>query len=227
MGQRGVRGEDGTTIRENPCFLPNNAVATAKTRYSYLDRYRHANHPTKSKSKSRILYRESFLSKLRSTFQAAHERASSETNSPRRCPISYTRYLLYTRTRTRTARTYPPIHPSTQLPQLHASYTIQTREAIMASEPTAASGAEQNFAASQTSEGEETLSPLEQEVLDEYARLLGNLNNVSFSTYPNPPTPSHPHPPSSFLHPSLLHPSLLHSSQIIPAYPFPFNKVIV
>ncbi|KAH6860696.1 DASH complex subunit Dad3-domain-containing protein [Alternaria rosae] len=49
----------------------------------------------------------------------------------------------------------------------------------MASEPTAASGAEQNFATSQTSEGEETLSPLEQEVLDEYARLLGNLNNLS------------------------------------------------
>ena len=33
-------------------------------------------------------------------------------------------------------------------------------------------------------ENEETLSPLEQEVLDEYARLLGNLNNVrSLSTY--------------------------------------------
>lgn len=27
-------------------------------------------------------------------------------------------------------------------------------------------------------EDEESLSPLEQEVLDEYARLLGNLNNV-------------------------------------------------
>jgi DASH complex subunit DAD3 len=27
-------------------------------------------------------------------------------------------------------------------------------------------------------DGAETLSPLEQEVLDEYARLLGNLNNV-------------------------------------------------
>jgi DASH complex subunit DAD3 len=38
-----------------------------------------------------------------------------------------------------------------------------------------------HLSASQTSGAEvdnETLSPLEQEVLDEYARLLGNLNNV-------------------------------------------------
>ncbi|KAF2636987.1 hypothetical protein P280DRAFT_433972, partial [Massarina eburnea CBS 473.64] len=28
-------------------------------------------------------------------------------------------------------------------------------------------------------EGDESLTPLEQEVLDEYARLLGNLNNMS------------------------------------------------
>jgi DASH complex subunit DAD3 len=33
----------------------------------------------------------------------------------------------------------------------------------------------------------ETLSPLEQEVLDEYARLLGNLNNVR--THPAPFAP--------------------------------------
>jgi len=53
----------------------------------------------------------------------------------------------------------------------------------MAPEPApASSGAEQNFGASQTSEGEESLSPLEQEVLDEYARLLGNLNNVCIYT---------------------------------------------
>lgn len=31
-------------------------------------------------------------------------------------------------------------------------------------------------------EDEESLSPLEQEVLDEYARLLGNLNNVRWHT---------------------------------------------
>jgi DASH complex subunit DAD3 len=37
---------------------------------------------------------------------------------------------------------------------------------------------EQNFSASQISEGEDSLTPLEQEVLDEYARLLGNLNTV-------------------------------------------------
>lgn len=41
----------------------------------------------------------------------------------------------------------------------------------------------QDFHASTTShrdgfDDEESLSPLEQEVLDEYARLLGNLNNV-------------------------------------------------
>jgi DASH complex subunit DAD3 len=42
----------------------------------------------------------------------------------------------------------------------------------------------QNFSASPTSQqGEECLSPLEQEVLDEYARLLGNLNTVCL-TYP-------------------------------------------
>ena len=46
----------------------------------------------------------------------------------------------------------------------------------MASE--AAAAGEQNFGASQMSDGEETLTPLEQEVLDEYARLLGNLNTV-------------------------------------------------
>jgi hypothetical protein len=40
---------------------------------------------------------------------------------------------------------------------------------------------DQHLSASQISgaeDGEETLTPLEQEVLDEYARLLGNLNNV-------------------------------------------------
>jgi DASH complex subunit DAD3 len=47
----------------------------------------------------------------------------------------------------------------------------------MTSEPSAP---EQNFSASQISEGEESLTPLEQEVLDEYARLLGNLNTVSY-----------------------------------------------
>ncbi|KAH6839239.1 DASH complex subunit Dad3-domain-containing protein [Alternaria alternata] len=47
----------------------------------------------------------------------------------------------------------------------------------MASE--AAAAGEQNFGASQMSDGEETLTPLEQEVLDEYARLLGNLNTLS------------------------------------------------
>jgi DASH complex subunit DAD3 len=35
-------------------------------------------------------------------------------------------------------------------------------------------------------EDEESLSPLEQEVLDEYARLLGNLNDVRFLTPPIP-----------------------------------------
>jgi hypothetical protein len=36
--------------------------------------------------------------------------------------------------------------------------------------------------------GEESLSPLEQEVLDEYVRLAGNLGDVSstFSSYTNP-----------------------------------------
>lgn len=40
---------------------------------------------------------------------------------------------------------------------------------------------DQHLSTSQTSgaeQGEESLTPLEQEVLDEYARLLGNLNNV-------------------------------------------------
>lgn len=37
---------------------------------------------------------------------------------------------------------------------------------------------DQHLSASQTSNSDETLSPLEQEVLDEYARLLGNLNTV-------------------------------------------------
>ena len=102
----------------------------------------------------------------------------------------------------------------------------------MASEPApASSGAEQNFGASQTSEGEESLSPLEQEVLDEYARLLGNLNNVSISvsvaiqtprTYlsshlsllrhlPSPAIPSKPlHPPPN-LQTSSLTPTKLSS----------------
>jgi DASH complex subunit DAD3 len=51
----------------------------------------------------------------------------------------------------------------------------------MASEPQDA-----HLSASQTSGAEldnETLSPLEQEVLDEYARLLGNLNNVRIPTH--------------------------------------------
>ncbi|KAF1915169.1 DASH complex subunit Dad3-domain-containing protein, partial [Ampelomyces quisqualis] len=41
---------------------------------------------------------------------------------------------------------------------------------------------DKHFSASQTPGADtdkETLSPLEQEVLDEYARLLGNLNNMS------------------------------------------------
>jgi hypothetical protein len=33
-------------------------------------------------------------------------------------------------------------------------------------------------------ENEPELSPLEQEVLDEYAKLVGNLDNVSFPTNP-------------------------------------------
>ncbi|OAL50782.1 hypothetical protein IQ07DRAFT_680129 [Pyrenochaeta sp. DS3sAY3a] len=39
-------------------------------------------------------------------------------------------------------------------------------------------------------QGEESLSPLEQEVLEEYARLLGNLNNMSslLSTLSNTPS---------------------------------------
>jgi hypothetical protein len=60
----------------------------------------------------------------------------------------------------------------------------------MTSEPSTAGSAEQNFTASQTSDGEESLSPLEQEVLDEYARLLGNLNTVSANL-------SHPHNPKN------------------------------
>lgn len=54
----------------------------------------------------------------------------------------------------------------------------------MASEPQDAP-----FSASQASHGDldsESLSPLEQEVLDEYARLLGNLNTVR-----RPATTSH------------------------------------
>ena len=33
-----------------------------------------------------------------------------------------------------------------------------------------------------TADGENDLSPLEQEVLDEYAKLVGNLDNVFYST---------------------------------------------
>jgi DASH complex subunit DAD3 len=39
----------------------------------------------------------------------------------------------------------------------------------------------QAFSASTTSQDEESLTPLEQEVLDEYARLLENLNTVRLS----------------------------------------------
>jgi hypothetical protein len=71
---------------------------------------------------------------------------------------------------------------------------------------------------------EETLSPLEQEVLDEYARLLGNLNNVSpFITtlYPQAhllslsPSPSSPfsYPRSS---PHLTFPLPLHLTSTVP-----------
>lgn len=44
----------------------------------------------------------------------------------------------------------------------------------------ATDGPDQNLSASQASYAPdaESLTPLEQEVLDEYARLLGNMNNV-------------------------------------------------
>ena len=87
----------------------------------------------------------------------------------------------------------------------------------MASEPAPASSAEQNFGASQMSEGEESLSPLEQEVLDEYARLLGNLNNVSppiLSTYPH--APSLRSPLSTPLYPSTPLPPTLRTSSLTP-----------
>ena len=51
---------------------------------------------------------------------------------------------------------------------------------------------------------EENLSPLEQEVLDEYARLLGNLNTVCIVT-------SSYFPPSSLL---LFANSILHSTDV-------------
>ena len=59
--------------------------------------------------------------------------------------------------------------------------------------------ADQHLAASHDSapSPSETLSPLEQEVLDEYARLLGNLNHVCTSLF------THTSPPLSFLFVSL------------------------
>jgi len=41
-----------------------------------------------------------------------------------------------------------------------------------------------HLSASTATQSDETLSPLEQEVLDEYARLLGNLNNVRHPQHP-------------------------------------------
>lgn len=65
--------------------------------------------------------------------------------------------------------------PPTPIPRARTRETNKKRheETIMASEPPS-----QDLSASQTSDGEESLTPLEQEVLDEYARLLGNLNTV-------------------------------------------------
>lgn len=55
-------------------------------------------------------------------------------------------------------------------------------------------------AAPSSDAGSETLSPLEQEVLDEYARLLENLNNVRSSLHLSSPSPFHSLPfPSSYL----------------------------
>ena len=58
----------------------------------------------------------------------------------------------------------------------------------------------QDFQASTAShtggfEDEESLSPLEQEVLDEYARLLGNLNDVCQPPSSPIPPPLPPPPP--------------------------------
>lgn len=47
------------------------------------------------------------------------------------------------------------------------------------SPPVGAAGNGGSGSADSTTAGAETLSPLEQEVLDEYARLLGNLNDLS------------------------------------------------
>jgi hypothetical protein len=60
-----------------------------------------------------------------------------------------------------------------------------------------------HLSASQASGAEldnETLSPLEQEVLDEYARLLGNLNNVRLAPPPYTTTPSCIFKKKSLLH---------------------------
>lgn len=71
--------------------------------------------------------------------------------------------------------------------RLHPPCTLSlhTKSTTMATD-----GADQVFSTSQAThapaaDDSETLSPLEQEVLDEYARLLGNMNNVR--TYPAHP----------------------------------------
>jgi len=211
MGQRGVCGEDATTIRENPCFLSNNATKRGRRYASTLN-----NTGTPSPYDVELGGRIPGIILEQATrhnpIQPTHKRASSAnqftpplSDLPRRSPsLISTRGYRYQQH----LPTYLPTHPH-KLPQLYTNF-IQLKKKekqTMASEPAPASSAEQNFGASQTSEGEESLSPLEQEVLDEYARLLGNLNNVSppiLSTYPHAPslrsplsTPLYPSTPSS------------------------------
>jgi hypothetical protein len=90
-------------------------------------------------------------------FIVTRNRKSTRTSLPAHITLEHTPspslppslYLFYP------PPTHPPRHPTTTMPPDSALAT-----------------------SSLTSNLDETLSPLEQEVLDEYARLLGNMNNV-------------------------------------------------
>jgi hypothetical protein len=91
---------------------------------------------------------------------------STDSNPPPRKPINLT--LLPSSTTTIATAI-------SDIPNWHKEKSAKT----MASEtPEHHLSASQNDLAHAQLHGDETLSPLEQEVLDEYARLLGNLNTV-------------------------------------------------
>jgi len=103
---------------------------------------------------------------------------TSACNDPKIPPSEHNRPAPLTRKYT----TPTPAHSSQ--PPLTYTGSRARRENPTHNKTMASETQDQHLSASQTSgAGDESLSPLEQEVLDEYARLLGNLNNVRLASY--------------------------------------------